>query len=430
MPADADPSHDPVDPDATGGPKAPEGGAGGGVGRGGVGPGWVVAAAFIGPGTVTTATLAGARYGTQLLWALLFGTVATMILQEMAARLGLVTGAGLGEAVRRRFTRPGPRLVAVGLVVAAVAGGNAAYETGNLLGGALGLTGAVGGEPGVWAASMGALAAVLLGTGSYRAVERVMVGLVAVMSVAFLGTGLAVVGRVDGIVSGLLVPTFPDGEALLVAVGLVGTTVVPYNLFLHATAVRERWSGPGELPSARRDLALSIAVGGAVSMAILITAAGSLQGAGTVESAADMARALEPLLGPWAGIFFACGLFAAGLTSSITAPLAAAWATAGALGWPRDLDDPRVRAVWGGVLGVGVLLALSGIRPVPAIVFAQAANGILLPAVAIFLLLAVNDRRWMGSSVNGRVANATGAVVVGVAAVLGLRALASVAGLL
>jgi Mn2+/Fe2+ NRAMP family transporter len=389
-----------------------------------------VAAAFIGPGTVTTATLAGARYGSQLLWALLFSTLATMVLQEMAARLGLVTGRGLGEAVRRRFVRPVPRALAVGLVVAAVAGGNAAYETGNLLGGALGLTGALGGPPRLWAGAMGLLAGALLLSGSYRVLERVMVVLVALMSVAFVGTALAVAGGVEGVARGLLVPTLPDARALLVAVGLVGTTVVPYNLFLHAAAVRERFDGVGGLPAARRDLVLSIGVGGLVSMAILVTAAGSLQGAGTVETAADMARALEPLLGPWAGIFFAVGLFAAGLTSAITAPLAAAWATAGALGWSPELTEPRVRAVWGGVLGVGLLLALVGLRPVPAILFAQAANGILLPAVALFLLLAVNDVAWMGARRNGPVANLAGALVVAVAALLGLRALARVVGIL
>jgi NRAMP (natural resistance-associated macrophage protein)-like metal ion transporter len=390
----------------------------------------MVAAAFIGPGTVTTATLAGARYGGQLLWALLFGTLATMALQEMAARLGLVTGRGLGEAVRRRFPRPGPRAVAVGLVVAAVAGGNAAYETGNLLGGALGLSGAVGGSPRLWAGLMGAVAGGLLLRGSYRTLERVMVLLVGLMSVAFLATAVAVVGRVDGLLHGLLVPALPDPGALLVAVGLIGTTVVPYNLFLHAAAVQERWSGVADLPQARLDLALSIGVGGVVGMAILITAAGTLHGGGAVESAADMARALEPLLGRWAGAFFALGLFAAGLTSSITAPLAAAWATAGALAWPRDLADGRVRAVWGSVLGAGIVLALTGVRPVSAILFAQAANGILLPAVAVFLLLAVNDRRWMGPRVNGVAANVAGVVVVGVAGLLGVRILARLVGLL
>jgi Mn2+/Fe2+ NRAMP family transporter len=389
-----------------------------------------VAAAFIGPGTVTTATLAGARYGGDLLWALLFSTLATMALQEMAARLGLVSGAGLGEAVRRSFSGAG-RVLAIALVIAAIGLGNAAYQTGNLLGGALGVEGIVGGDVRGWAALIGATAAVLLWSGNYRLVERAMIGLVMVMSVVFIATAVTVLPTVEAPLHGLLIPRLPDGGALLVAVGLIGTTVVPYNLFLHAAAVGERWGGAAELRLARRDLVLSIGVGGLVSMAILLTAAGTLAGGdGDVTGAADMARALEPILGDWAGTAFAVGLFAAGMTSAITAPLAAAYAVAGALGWERDLRAPRLRAVWGAVLGVGVLLAVLGVRPVPAIVFAQAANGILLPAIAVFLLVAVNDRALMGARANGRWANLVGGTVVLVATVLGGRAILSVLGLL
>ncbi len=398
--------------------------------RKGVGPGWIVAAAFIGPGTVTTATLSGARYGAALLWALLFSTLATMALQEMAARLGLVTGVGLGEAIRRRFMGS-RRLVAVALVVAAIGLGNAAYQTGNLLGGALGLEGIVGGDLRLWVVAVGALAAGLLWTGSYRMVERVMVGLVMTMSVAFVATAIRVWPNVELPLRGLLWPGLPDADAALVAVGLIGTTVVPYNLFLHASAVGQRWSGEADLPAARRDLVWSIGIGGLVSMAIMVTAAGTLAVAGgEVASAPDMARALEPILGAWAGVAFGVGLFAAGVTSAITAPLAAAYAMAGALGWPCDLRDTRLRVVWASIILIGVVLAVLGIRPVPAIVFAQAANGILLPTIAVFLLVAVNDVEWMGARRNGVLTNLVGGVVVLVAAVLGGRALLSVLGLI
>jgi manganese transport protein len=385
-----------------------------------VGPGAIVAAAFIGPGTVTTATLAGARHGYTLLWALLFSTVATIILQEMAARLGLVTGAGLGEAVRRRFEGRGARLLAIALVIGAVAFGNAAYETGNLLGAALGADGFLGGGLRPWVLGFGLFAGLLLWTGSYRALERVLVAMVVVMSVVFLATAIVSAPPAGELLRGVLVPTLPDGGSLLVVVGLIGTTVVPYNLFLHAAAVREKWSGPESLPLARLDLILAIGLGGLVSMAIVITSAAA--GGDQVASAADMARQLEPLLGSWARGFFATGLLAAGLTSAITAPLAAAYATAGALGWERDLRNPRLRAVWMLVLGTGLAFASAGIRPVPAILFAQVANGLLLPAVALFLLLAVNDRKWMGDRANGPVLNALGALVVLVTLVLGGRA--------
>jgi Mn2+/Fe2+ NRAMP family transporter len=389
-----------------------------------------VAAAFIGPGTVTTATLAGAGYGTVLLWALLFSTLATMALQEMAARLGLVSGGGLGEALRTRAGGPIRRLVVVLAVVGAIGIGNAAYETGNLLGGALGLSSVFGGDAPLWALTIGALGASLLWAGSYRALEKALMGLVGVMALTFLGTALVVSPDWAEVFGDLLLPAVPEGS-LIIVVGLIGTTVVPYNLFLHAAAVAEKWQGADALPAARRDLVGSIALGGLVSMAILVTSAGTIHGLGMeVGTAADMARQLEPLLGSWARVFFGVGLFAAGMTSAITAPLAAAYAVAGAAGWERDLKSWKLRAVWISVLSIGVLFSLTGIRPVAAILFAQAANGILLPAVGLFLLLAVNDERLLGQWKNRLPSNLVGGVVVIVTFLLGARALLSVFGVI
>ncbi len=385
----------------------------------GIGPGAIVAAAFIGPGTVTTATLAGARYGYALLWALAFSIIATVILQEMAARLGLVTGGGLGEALRARFTGA-TRVLAVALVIGAIVIGNAAYETGNLLGAGLGMGGVAGGATRLWALLFAAIAALLLWTGRYRTIERLMIAMVVLMSVVFLVTAFVLAPSLGGILRGLFVPSLPDGSAsLLIAVALIGTTVVPYNLFLHAVAVRERWSSADDLPAARADSAVAIVLGGVVSAAIVVTSAAALrQGAGTVSSAADMAIQLEPLLGGWARAFFATGLLAAGLTSAITAPLAASYAAAGALGWTRDLRSTRMRLVWGIVILTGATFAAAGVRPVPAILFAQVANGLLLPAVAVFLLIAANDAR-MGRWRNGMFANVVGGLIVLVTLALG-----------
>jgi manganese transport protein len=402
----------------------------------GIGPGAVVAAAFIGPGTVTTATLAGANYGYSLLWALTFSVFATLVLQEMSARLGIITGAGLGEAVRARFEGLA-RLAAVALIVSAIAIGNAAYEAGNLLGATLGMRGAVGGPTSLWVLVFAGVAFTLLWTGRYVAIERVLVAMVVVMSVVFIATAIVVAPRIDELISGMFIPRFgTDTRTLIVALGLIGTTVVPYNLFLHAAAVRERWSGPEDLPAARADLTVAILLGGAISMAVVLTAAGALTTPGTVTSASEMATQLEPLLGSWARTFFALGLFAAGMTSAITAPLAASYAVAGALGWERDLRSPRLRAVWGGVLLAGVPFAIAGTRPtiplgfgeVSVIVFAQVANGILLPAIAIFLLVAANDRRRMGEHVNGFWRNVLGAAVVVMTVVLGATAVSRAMG--
>lgn len=390
-----------------------------------IGPGALVAAAFIGPGTVTTCTLAGVRTGTALLWALGFATLGTIVLQEMAARLGTITGLGLGDALRRRLTAPLARTLALGLVIAAVAGGNAAYQTGNLLGAALGLDVAFGGGPRTWAAGVALGAALLLATGRYRVIERVLVTLVIGMSLLFVATAIAIAPDWAAIVRGLLVPALPEGSALI-ALGLVGTTIVPYNLFLHASASAERFTdGPPatRLRDARLDSVVAIGLGGLVSMAIVVTAAAAGARGVTVDSAGAMATQLAPLLGRGATLAFATGLFAAGMTSAITAPLAAAWAVAGALGWPRDLRDARLRAVWGGVIAIGTLVALTGVQPLAAILAAQAANGLLLPIVAAFLLLVMNDRATLGAMANRTASNLAGAAVVLVTLVLGLRAL-------
>jgi len=387
-----------------------------------LGPGVIVAAAFIGPGTVTTATVAGANYGYALIWALAFSVVAALVLQEMSARLGVIGGMGLGEAMRRRFHGRLARLASAGLVIGAILVGNAAYETGNLLGGALGLEELVGGSGRLWSAGLGLLAFALLWSGRYRWVERVLVGMVAVMGIVFLTTAVALRPDLSGLLGGLLPSKLDDQAAMLTALGLVGTTVVPYNLFLHASAVQERWQGEAHLEAARADTGISVTLGGVISIAVLVTAA-ALPATLSVSSAADMAQALEPLLGRWAGVFFACGLLAAGLSSAITAPLAAAYAMCGVLGWQGGLQAPRARLVWIVVLGAGVLFSVLAVRPVPAIMFAQAANGLLLPIVAGFLLYLANDRGLLGVRANGRASNVLGVVAVVVAAILGLRSL-------
>lgn len=389
-----------------------------------IGPGAVVAAAFIGPGTVTSATLAGVTHGYELLWALGFSTIATIVLQEMAARLGVVGRTGLGEALRRRL-RGKMRALAIALVIGALVVGNAAFETGNLLGAALGAEGWAGRPSRLYAPAVGLVAFALLWTGRYRVLERVLVALVALMGLVFLATAVALRPELGAVVRGLAWPAVPARSAHLV-LALVGTTVVPYNLFLHAAAAAQRWSRPEELAEARLDTALSVGLGGAISAAILVVAAALPAATGSVgpQSAAEMAAALEPTLGRWARSFFSLGLFAAGLSSAITAPLAAAYATAGALGWGPDLRSARARAVWGLVLASGLAFALSGPAPVPAIILAQAANGVLLPVIVVFLLWAMNDRAWLGAHSNGWRANGAGLAVLAVALFLGVRALA------
>ncbi len=395
-----------------------------------LGPGLLVAAAFIGPGTVTTASVAGASTGYALLWALAFSIIATMVLQEMSARLGIVSREGLGEALRTTFDNVVVKAVAIILVVAAITVETAAFQTGNITGAALGLEAVTGITPQIWAVVVGVSAFVLLASGAYQLIERVLVALVIVMSVVFLLTAIIVRPNVGDILAGVFAPGVPSGS-LVTVVALIGTTVVTYNFFLHASSVQEKWpeSVPTDeaLAESRFDTIASIALGGLITLAIIVTGAAAFFGTSTkIESAGQMAQQLEPLLGPAAKVFFAIGIFSAGLTSSITAPLAAAYATSGAFGWGRDLRSWRFRAVWAVVLVFGTTLAALGTSPVQIIVFAQAANGILLPLIAIFLLIVMNRSDLLGDFKNGIVGNALGAIVVLVASGLGVWTLITV----
>jgi len=387
------------------------------------GPGLLVTAAFIGPGTVTTATTAGAKFGLALLWVVLFSILATIILQEMSARLGLVTRRGLGEALRGAFANRFLRAATIGLIVGAIAFGNAAFQTGNITGATMGLSALTGLSGPGWAVIVGLAAAAFLWTGTYQTIERLLIALVALMSVVFVLTACLSRPSVRAIAEGLLLPTMPVGS-LTPLIALIGTTVVPYNLFLHASSVREKWSEavPVEraLRESRWDTVIAVALGGLVTMAIVVTAAAFFRRGTAVDSASTMALQLEPALGRWAGWFFAAGLLSAGLTSAVTAPLAAAYATAGAMGWPMDLRSRRFRAVWLAVIIAGTAFAIAlGKTPVAAILFAQAANGLILPVVAVFLLIVVNRRSILGAYANGFLANALGGAVILFAAALG-----------
>lgn len=385
-----------------------------------IGPGALVAAAFIGPGTVTTASIAGSSYGYTLLWAVLFSILATYILQEMTARLGLVGGMGVGEAIRHKIQTPILKFFAAFLVIGAILIGNAAYEAGNITGAVLGFNHLAEGLPfNPLILVIGGITFGILFLGKYVLIERFLILLVSWMGLIFLIAAIAVRPNLMEILSGLLIPKLPE-NSLLMVVGLIGTTVVPYNLFLHAASVQERWNDPKKLSSARWDLLFSILLGGLITMAILITAAASTQGK-VIENTNDLAAGLVPLLGGWSSWFLTFGFFAAGLSSAITAPLAAAFATSEILGWKKDLQSFRFRAVWILVLATGLVFSCLGLKPTQVITFAQIANGLLLPIIASFLLWIMNDSNIMGTHSNSKKVNWIGAIIIVITLLLGFK---------
>ena len=266
--------------------------------------------------------------------------------------------------------------------------------------------------------------------GSYKSIERMLIILVILMSLAFITTSIVIMPVWKEIFKGIFVPSVPKGSVLTI-VALIGTTVVPYNLFLHSSAVQEKWKDKSGLNEARTDIFVSIIIGGLISMSIVVTSAVAFWGSNhEIKGAGDLAIQLEPLLGNWAKIFLAFGLFAAGISSAVTAPLAAAYATSGILGWKKNLKDKKFKSVWIFILLIGIVFSAFGFKPIQAIVFAQITNGILLPIIAIYLLWVMNSKKILGDFKNNLISNIIGFAVVIVAVGLGVRSILSVLGLI
>lgn len=400
-----------------------------------IGPGPLVAAAFIGPGTVTVCTLAGVNFGFALLWAMGLSIMATVVLQEMSARLGLISQKGLSEIIRSEIKNPILRGLTILLILSAIVIGNAAYEAGNISGGVLGMETILGNPTVIFAGFnlnvlsvvVGIIAFSVLYVGNYKVLERVLVSLVILMSMSFLVTAIITQPNLSDILSGLFVPQVSE-ENLLTIIGLIGTTVVPYNLFLHASLVKEKWHQASDLKYARKDTIIAVVLGGTVSMSIIISAAAI--DTQNISSAADLAKGLEPLFGRFAKYFLAIGLFAAGITSAITAPLAAAYVATGCMGWSTSMKSKQFKAVWMFILGLGVLFSSIGFKSIEIIKFAQITNGLLLPIIAGFLLWVMNKSSILGKYKNTIIQNVIGYVIVGVAVFLGAKSILMVFGVI
>ena len=378
------------------------------------GPGMLVAAAFIGPGTVTTASIAGANFGFVLMWALLLSIIVTFVLQEMSSRLGIVSGLGLSEALRSSINNHFLKVFLMILIVSALGIGNAAFEVGNITGAAIGLSQISSLSISSSVLIVGILVLILLGTRIFKMLEQILTVLVVIMSLLFLLTMITIEIDYSKLLRGLLIPNATP-SSLLTIMALIGTTVVPYNLFLHADASKRKWKDQElnqALNNSRADTAISIGLGGLITLAIMSTSAVAFFGSSMEISSENLARQLEPILGSYSSYIFNFGLFVAGITSAVTAPLAASIAVTEALGWKNDPSSFRFKLVWIIILLIGVLFAYFGTKPLQAILFAQATNALLLPFLALFLFYVVNNSRLMGSHKNTITINMIALIII------------------
>lgn len=383
-----------------------------------LGPGAIITASFIGVGTITTATQAGASFGYTILWAVVLSILATMVLQSIVVRIGIVTQEGLGEAIREQFSHPVLKFFVIWIVAISITAGSAAYIAGDLTGTSLGITTLVDIPVHQVAPFIGIIVFFFGISGSYKLIEKVMIFLIAIMSLVFITTMFIVQPDITQIFKGSLIPKIPNGSIITI-VALIGTTVVPYNFFIHASSVSEKWKSPSKLKEARWDTIISIGIGGLITASILIIAATTMNGL-TVKSGADLAIQLEPLLGDWARPFISVGLFSAGISSAMASPLGAAYTLSSIFNWENGIRDKRFKLVFSIVIIFGIISSAIGLEPLSLLLFAQALNGMILPIIAILIMLLANNKKRLGEYANTLKINIIGGIISLIVAGLGI----------
>lgn len=391
-----------------------------------VGPGLITSNADNDAGGIATYAQAGAEFGYRMLWLLVVITVSLIVVNEMSARLGVITGKGLADLIRERF---GVRSTVFAMLLLLVA--NAATTVAEFAGVAAGME--LLGVPRWISVPIAAAAIWLLVTrGSYPVVERVLLA-IGVLYLTYVAAGILVHPDWGLVLRQTTTPqVVPRSSYFLLAIALTGTTITPWMQFFLQAAIAEKGIPNERLAYSRADVITGSIVTDVIAFFIILATALTLFGHLTPEQlgnmqAGDYARALVPVAGRFAGVLFGLGLVGASLLAGSVVPLSTAYAVTEAFGWERGVDRgageaPVFFGIFTGLIVVGALAVLvPGLPLVTTILLSQDINGLILPAVLIYMLILVNDRRLMGRYVNGVVGNAIAGITA--AALIGLTAL-------
>lgn len=381
-----------------------------------LGPAFVAAIAYVDPGNVAANVSAGAQFGFLLVWVILLANVMAGLVQYLSAKLGLVTGRSLPEAVGRRMRRPTrlaywvqAELVAMATDLAEVMGGALALR---LL---FGLPLMVGG---VITGVVSLLLLMVQDRRGQRVFERVITGLLLIIAIGFL-TSLFVNSPAPGDVVGGMLPRFEGSESVLLASAMLGATVMPHAVYLHSGLARDRHGHPEGrrrallLRVTRWDVALAMVVAGAVNLAMLLVAATNLQGTHDTDTIEGAHAAVRDALGPTIALFFAIGLLASGLASTSVGAYAGAMIMAGLLHRKIPLLLRRLITL---VPALAILAV--GLEPTRALVFSQVVLSFGIPFALIPLVRLTSDVSVMGADTNHRLTTALGWVVAALISLL------------
>ncbi len=380
-----------------------------------LGPGIITSNVDNDAGGITTYSLAGSEYGLALLWTLIPITVALIIIQEMCARMGVISGKGLSDLIRERF---GARITFYLMIVLLMANlGNTVAEFAGVAASLeiFGLSRYV---------SVPAAAVFvwwLVVKGNYKTVEKAFL-VACLFYLSYVISGF--MGRPDWgeIGTAFLTPTLRmDGPFLMMAVGLVGTTIAPWMQFFLQSSIVDKGLKAEDYPVTRLDVVFGSITVNVVAFFIIMLCAVTLFKSGIrIESAQDAALALAPLAGDYCSWLFAFGLLNASLFAASILPLSTAYTVCEAFGWESSLnckftEAPQFYGLYALmiILGAGIIL-LPGIPLISIMYYSQVVNGLLLPVVLVFMLILINDRKIMGDYTNGRLMNVFSWLTVGV----------------
>ncbi|RII27712.1 MAG: Mn transporter [Geobacter sp.] len=371
-----------------------------------LGPGIITANVDNDAGGITTYSLAGAHFGYTLLWVMVPTTIALVVIQEMCARMGAVTGKGLSDLIRESFGVKVTFYVMIALLLTNM--GNSVSEFAGI---AASLE--IFGISKYLSVPVSAILVWLLVVkGSYKFVEKVF--LVACMVyIAYPIAAFMAGPKWDSILTATLVPTFKSDSAyLMTMIGLVGTTIAPWMQFYQQSAVVEKGITIDQYGFSRLDVIIGCIMAIVVAFFIVVACASTINVQGLkIETAADAAVALKPLVGRHASTLFAFGLFNASLFAACILPLSTAYYICEGLGWESGIDKdfrqaPQFFWLFTIIIILSALIILIPNAPLIMIMFiSQVVNGAVLPFVLIFMLKLVNDRSLMGDYINGPVFN-------------------------
>jgi manganese transport protein len=358
-----------------------------------IGPAFVTAALVFGPGSITTASSIGASLGYSLLWVTVLAVVFMLVYADMGIRIGMAMQASPIEVMKEKWGRMVGVLVGTGGFLVTIS-----FQAGNSAGASVAMNLLFGGNIALWAAFFTALAIVLLWLPDYyKSLERIMVGLIVIMLVAFLVTAIFAKPRVGALAQGF-VPGIPAGGGLLI-IALIGTTFSVVGAFYQAYLAQEKGWRRTEYGQSVKDTLAGIIILGAMTISVMIAAAAVLLPQGiTVTSPTDMAKTLEPTIGGWASIVFAVGIFGASFSSLLGNATVGGALLSDAFGLGHRLGSTKVKTLITVVMVLGGTVAvLFGTTPVRLIVFAQALTIFVVPLVGLLMLLLASDRARMGS---------------------------------